>query len=155
MNAASGDRGGITGKATTADLDPELRTILRWTSWGSLLPVVGWVYGIGTLWISSRFSRRDKIIGSLLFPGGWFGATVAVWLIVLHSVEYCWSATGGRVGSSQIVTESGCVAPDLPAALGIPLTLSVLVAAALGPIYLRARASRSGTDCRTVVGVPL
>ena len=68
----------------------ELRTILRWTSWGSLLPVVGWVYGVGTLWTSRRFARRDKIVGSLLFPGGWFGAAIAVWLIARQSDGYCY-----------------------------------------------------------------
>ena len=117
----------------------ELRTILRWTSWGSLLPVVGWVYGVGTLWTSRRFSRRDKVVGSLLFPGGWFGAFVAVGSIVMHSGGYCWTASVGEVGSSELITESGCVAPALPTVIGIPLTLAVLVAAALGPVYLRAR----------------
>jgi len=130
----------VAGRARPTELDPEVRTITRWTTWGSLFPVVGWVYGVGTLLSSNRFSRRDKVVGSLLFPGGWFGAFVAVGLIVGHSVEYCWATSVGRVGSSQFVTESGCVAPDLPPALGIGLTLAVLAAAALGPVYLKARA---------------
>jgi hypothetical protein len=124
------------------DGDREVRTILRWASWGSLIPVIGWVYGIGTLWTSRRFSRRDKIVGSLLFPGGWFGAFATVGVIVMHSDGYCWNATVGEVGSARFVTEAGCVAPDLPTVVGIPLTLAVLVAAALGPVYLRAAARR-------------
>jgi hypothetical protein len=118
----------------------ELRTILRWTSWGSLLPVVGWVYGVGTLWTSRRFARRDKIVGSLLFPGGWFGAAIAVWLIARQSDGYCYETMVWAQGSTEFVTESGCVAPVLPAFVGIPLTVGVLVAAALGPVYLRVRA---------------
>jgi len=140
MNAAHRRGDGVAGQARQADLDPESRTIVRWTSWGSLVPVVGWVYGIGTLWSSNTFSRRDKLAGTLAFPGGWFGAAVAVWLIMLHSVKYCWSTSVGAVGSSSFVTETGCVAPDLPAVVGIPLILAVMLAAALGPVYLRARA---------------
>ncbi len=140
MSAAQRPGERVAGRARQPDLDPESRTIVRWTSWGSLLPVVGWVYGIGTLWGSNGFSLRDKLVGTLAFPGGWFGAVVAVGLIVRHSVEHCWTASIGRIGSSHVVTESGCVAPDLPAIVGIPLILAVMLAAALGPAYLSARA---------------
>ncbi len=84
--------------AGTAERDErELRTILRWTSWGSLLPVVGWVYGVGTLWTSRRFSRRDKVVGSLLFPGGWFGGVRRCRIDrECTPASYCWTASVGR-----------------------------------------------------------
>ena len=134
------DRAASTAPVDGADLDPEVRTILRWTSYGSLLPVLGWVYGIGTLWTSHRFSRRDKLVGFLLFPGGWFGAAVAVWLIARQSDGYCYTSSVRTGDSMRTISESGCVEPALHPAISIPLTLAVLVAAALGPVYLRARA---------------
>jgi hypothetical protein len=37
---------------------------------GVILPVLGWVIGIVLLWISDAWSTRDKLVGTLLFPGG-------------------------------------------------------------------------------------
>ena len=37
---------------------------------GILLPVFGWVVGVVLLWVSDTWSMRDKLIGTLLFPGG-------------------------------------------------------------------------------------
>jgi HAAS domain-containing protein len=37
---------------------------------GILLPVFGWVVGVFLLWISDAWNTRDKLIGTLLFPGG-------------------------------------------------------------------------------------
>ena len=112
---------------------------MRLLTWGSLLPIVGWVYGVLLLWSHDRATMRAKVIGSLLFPGGWFGAFVAVWLIGRQSVGYCWTAAVTAVGSSEQVSESGCVGPDLPPVVGLGLTLAALVAAAIGPAYVRRR----------------
>ncbi|MET0526525.1 MAG: hypothetical protein ABWZ91_17095 [Nocardioides sp.] len=116
--------------------------MIRWTSWGSLLPGLGWVYGVATLWASRRFTYKDKIVGTLLFPGGWFGAWVAVWLIGRKSVGYCWKTSVGQVSSMHFVNDQGCVDPVLPPAIGLTMTGLVLAAAAIGPVYLRARARR-------------
>lgn len=118
--------------------DDALRSIVRWLSWGSLLPVVGWVYGLALMWTSQRLPVRVKVIGSLLFPGGWFGAFVAAWFIAEQSSGYCYEATGGTVGALTSVTDSGCVQLGfLPGWLGLPLTVVVLVAAAMGPVYIQ------------------
>lgn len=120
----------------------EIRRIVRWLSWGSLLPVVGWAYGVAGLWASPRFTRADKVLGSLLFPGGWFGAFVASWWLARASSGYCYDAAGGRVGTES-VRESGCVQlGPLPGWLGLVLTLAVLVAAAIGPVMVRSRGLR-------------
>jgi hypothetical protein len=37
---------------------------------GVLVPVLGWFIGIALLWISDAWSTRDKLVGTLLFPGG-------------------------------------------------------------------------------------
>jgi hypothetical protein len=37
---------------------------------GIILPVLGWLFGVVMLWISSSWRVKDKIIGTLLVPGG-------------------------------------------------------------------------------------
>ena len=127
--------------ACDAREDREARSIVRWLSWGSLVPVLGWVYGIGLMWTSSRFRRRDKVIATVLFPGGWFGAFATVWVIASQSGGYCYRASGGVVGEPASVTESGCMNTGaLPPALGLALALVTLLAAVGGSLYVRARA---------------
>ena len=129
--------------------DEALRSIVRWLSWGSLLPGVGWLYGVALLWASESLPTRVKVVGSLLFPGGWFGAFVAVWILAEQSSGYCYDATGGTVGSLSTVTDSGCVQLGLlPGWLGLPLTILVFVLAAVGPVYVRSRGRRMQTPVR-------
>jgi hypothetical protein len=37
---------------------------------GVLLPIVGWVVGVGLLWVVPGWRVRDKLIGTLVPPGG-------------------------------------------------------------------------------------
>lgn len=37
---------------------------------GVILPVLGWFIGVALLWISDAWSTRDKLVGTLLLPGG-------------------------------------------------------------------------------------
>jgi hypothetical protein len=37
---------------------------------GVILPVVGWFVGVVLLWVSDAWNTRDKLIGTLIFPGG-------------------------------------------------------------------------------------
>jgi hypothetical protein len=37
---------------------------------GLVLPVIGWIVGVVLLWISDVWSTRDKLIGTLVVPGG-------------------------------------------------------------------------------------
>jgi hypothetical protein len=129
--------------------DESLRSIVRWLSWGSLLPGIGWLYGLALLWASESLPTRVKLLGSLLFPGGWFGALLAAWILADQSSGYCYDATGGTVGSGPTVSDSGCVQLGLlPGWLGLPLTILVFVAAAVGPVYVRSRGRRMQTPDR-------
>ena len=61
---AAGLRAGRRARPTGASHDPPVDQL-------GFPPPGGRVgSGVGTLWTSRRFSRRDKIVGSLLFPGG-------------------------------------------------------------------------------------
>jgi uncharacterized membrane protein len=37
---------------------------------GLVIPVLGWIVGVLLLWLSNVWTRRDKVIGTLLPPGG-------------------------------------------------------------------------------------
>lgn len=37
---------------------------------GLLIPVLGWVAGVALLWSSKVWSKRDKLLGTLIVPGG-------------------------------------------------------------------------------------
>lgn len=37
---------------------------------GIVLPVVGWIIGVVLLWASELWTRRDKLIGTFVVPGG-------------------------------------------------------------------------------------
>jgi hypothetical protein len=37
---------------------------------GVVLPVLGWLVGVTLLWISDAWTTRDKVIGTLIVPGG-------------------------------------------------------------------------------------
>jgi len=37
---------------------------------GVVIPVVGWLVGVVLLWVSEAWSARDKLIGTLVVPGG-------------------------------------------------------------------------------------
>ena len=47
---------------------------------GGFLAGAGWLVGVALLWSSRAWTRREKLIGTLLVPGGLAGAIVlAVW----------------------------------------------------------------------------
>ena len=41
---------------------------------GVVLPIVGWIAGVILLWVSPAWTTRDKVIGTLLVPGGLLGS---------------------------------------------------------------------------------
>ena len=57
---------------------------------GIVIPVVGWIVGALLLWVSQAWTLRDKLIGTLLVPGG---LLPAAWFVFAPaSVETCGSA---------------------------------------------------------------
>jgi hypothetical protein len=104
---------------------------------GSLIPVLGWLAGAALLWASSRWTRREKLLGTLVVPGG-PGLLVVFALAV--PTQTCMGATSSD-GSSIAETCSGFAFPPL---IGIPLTLIVLVAPfVVAAVLLRRARSRA------------
>ena len=49
----------------------EVATVWLLLVGGIVLPIVGWVIGVVLLWRSDVWTRNDKLIGTLVLPGGW------------------------------------------------------------------------------------
>lgn len=57
-----------------------------------ILPLVGWFAGVVLLWVSDAWDDRDKLIGTLVLPGGLAGAA---WLMFgLAGTRTCTGGTG-------------------------------------------------------------
>ena len=48
----------------------EIAAVILLPIGGILLPVIGWFIGLVLLWVSDAWNTRDKLLGTLLFPGG-------------------------------------------------------------------------------------
>jgi hypothetical protein len=105
---------------------------------GSLVPVIGWVVGVILLWSSGVWRRSEKLLGTLIVPGG----PGLVLLMALLPGQTCSRGSGGPVGGQTTTTEEVCTGFALPPALGISLMLFVLIAPIVVAIVLinRARA---------------
>lgn len=52
---------------------PELATVLVLLAGGVLVPVIGWLVGVTMLWASPRWRFADKLLATLVWPGGLAG----------------------------------------------------------------------------------
>jgi hypothetical protein len=95
---------------------------------------VGWVVGVVMLWLSDRWTTRDKFVGTFVLPGGLLAVAVA----------------GGAVGttstSTETCTDDGCTSYLNPGSsgtspwLGIGILVLLTVLPILTSIYLARRA---------------
>jgi uncharacterized membrane protein len=119
----------------------EIAAILLISAGSFLVPFVGWIVGVALLWASSRFSRADKLVGTLVPP---FGFLAPFFLLF---------AAGSSGTSGPCVTGSDssgrqfthCTAPvhhGLPAAAGIAIVLALLGAAIYTAVRLSRRVAR-------------
>jgi hypothetical protein len=101
---------------------------------GVIVPVVGWIVGVLLLWTSSVWNTRDKLIGTLVLPGGLlfplgfgFVATVS---------EACHTVVGG---AQSCTTSPGFWGRAFAIAMLVVITLAPIVTS----IYLAQRAQGS------------
>ena len=110
----------------------ELAAILL-LMFGGFIVFVGWIAGVFFLWTSDRWTLRDKLIGTLVIPGGY--ATAAYALIAVSSVQTC----GGQDG--HITCTGG------PTTLGTIGQIALAVFVFVGPLaaafYLTSRARQA------------
>lgn len=118
----------------------EIAAVVLISAGSIFVPVLGWIVGVVLLWSSRRFTRADKLVGSLVPPLGFFAPFFLLFAAGSRSAAPCVSeAVNGRVvGHCTGTTTSH----GLPAAAGIAIVLVLLGAATYTVIRLSRRISR-------------
>jgi hypothetical protein len=114
----------------------EITAVLMLTI-GSFIPLIGWVVGVFLLWSSRRWRTGEKLLGTLVVPGG---PAVVLWLGLLPG-QVCTGTTSQRAGIMQSA-EPYCTGFAFSPWIGLPLLLTALVApfVVAGVLLARARA---------------
>jgi hypothetical protein len=99
---------------------------------GGFLFFVGWIAGLVLLWSSTAWTRREKLVGTLVVPGGF--ALLPVLLVLSVSGGTCTSSSAG-----QQVCSGG--SSELPQVLTGALLLCALVGPILTAVFLSLRAN--------------
>lgn len=74
--------GAVGAVGTTAQRGLEITAILLLTLGSLVLPVLGWAAGAVLLWLSRRFTLIDKVVGTLVVPGGLGGLIIGSALLL-------------------------------------------------------------------------
>jgi uncharacterized membrane protein len=81
-----GDPADIALEAGSSELRPRVRWADAVVPWllllGGFVFVVGWILGVGLLWSSSTWRVREKVLGTLVFPGGLCGSLFGLGMLV-------------------------------------------------------------------------
>ncbi|HET7012704.1 MAG TPA: hypothetical protein VFI65_02265 [Streptosporangiaceae bacterium] len=102
---------------------------------GVVLPVIGWAAGVVLLWLSPRWGLRDKLLGTLVWPGGLLAPIVVFVALAgaaLFTTQACYLSSSGQV----------CTGQSLPSWLAITLSVIAIIASVAGPIWMTARLVR-------------
>jgi uncharacterized membrane protein len=106
---------------------------------GGFLAGIGWVVGVVLLWSSRRWTIADKLLGTLLIPGGLVVPALVVGGALFASAQTC--SNDSVVAGQQPVmqcTSSGGVTP----AVGITVFVLLVAAPILTSVHLIRRARR-------------
>jgi hypothetical protein len=109
----------------------EVATLVLLPIGGLALPVLGWIVGIFLLWVSDAWRTRDKLLGTLLFPGG---LLLPVALGVLAAEAGCGTILTPQLSPRPIA--DACTAPDGTAAWEIALVVLLIVVPLVTTVYL-------------------
>jgi len=112
----------------------DIMTILLLLAGGIVLPLAGWLIGIVKLWKSDTWRFRDKLIGTLVVPGGLM-APVAVAGTGNTSLVTCSEHGGPGIVTAMTCTGGGNTTTELT--LAVTLAAGALLSAAW--LYLMAR----------------
>ena len=108
---------------------------------GIVIPVVGWIIGVVLLWVSDAWSTRDKLIGTLVPPGGFVGAffmwVVAAQQSIAPRCTKVFDAQGQAV--STACSGGGTSVGDV---LLIVLAVALAIAPMVTVVYLATRIRR-------------
>jgi hypothetical protein len=137
---AAADRG------TRAPTQPRLRardaTGLALLLFGALAFGVGWLVGVVLLWTSDRWTTREKLLGTLIWPGGVLAPVYGPLLLGVDGQRCTASEYVGPDGT-VVTTPEICEGLALPQVVGVPL-LVVVVAAPVAVVLLLASRAAPG-----------
>ncbi len=125
----------------------EILTVVLLLVGGIVLPVIGWVVGVVLLWSSPRWGSRDKLLGTLIWPGGLLASVVVLAVLAgaaLFTTQVCYLSSTGNV----------CSGPSLSPWLSIPLAVIAIVASVVGPIWVAIRLVRHARESLVAAAEP-
>jgi hypothetical protein len=107
---------------------------------GVVVPLVGWLVGVVLLWVSTTWNTRDKLIGTLVVPGGLLPAMT----LLVYGGGYSESCGGEIDPATGAVLNEVCTGGRSTVAQVLTISLFVLLLVApLGTTaYLARRMSR-------------
>lgn len=128
----------------------ELAAVLLLTL-GSFIPLLGWAVGAFLLWGARRWTTREKLLGTLVIPGG---PGMVLWLVAFAPGQACGATMEVADDGTVLSTTEVCTGFALPAWLGVLLFIALLVMpfVVAGLLYsqARARAAAEEPDFRPV-----
>lgn len=130
----SGSRPG-SGRAGTFEIVAILFLLLG----GLVFPLLGWIVGVVLVWSSSRWQTKDKVLGTLIWPGGLLAPLAVIFFALAFATvptQVC--SASGRHGQVY----STCTGPAIAPWLGITIVSLALIAAIAGPILMAIRLLR-------------
>lgn len=113
---------------------------------GSVVPVLGWAWGLSLVWNSPMWDRRTKLVATFVVPGGLFGAFLGIRLLADWTEVTCSKTAGGTlsdldgVPTSVSETPLTCTNSVLPGWIGLAIAIALVVAAIAGPAYVYSKA---------------
>jgi hypothetical protein len=125
------------GTAASEDLREKLALVLLLFGW--ILGGLGWPAGVALLWLSPRWSDREKVLGTLVLPGGLLAAFFLAFFSLTGAIggTLCAADDGGSIGvvTAGDIYDSGAL-PDTCASgpLAHPLLFLALAIAVLAPL---------------------
>jgi hypothetical protein len=104
---------------------------------GGFMAGVGWIVGVVLLWSSHAWTTREKLIGTLVVPGGLFGALLLAARMISGATK-CLQTAGGVAGETATRCSGG--SSTAVNVLGIAAFALLLLAPIGTAIYLSSRA---------------
>jgi uncharacterized membrane protein len=109
-----------------------------------VLPVVGWLVGVLLLWTSRLWTTREKVLGTVLVPGGPATALLTMGAFAVVTAESCTTVRVGDAVEPATTCTGGVGVPGWLLLLGLLLAAAAPVAVGV-VLYRRARERVSGT----------
>jgi hypothetical protein len=110
---------------------------------GVVVPLIGWIAGVVLLWISDAWTNREKLLGTLVVPGG----LMVPALLLLLPGRVC-----GQVVHDGVVRTIGCTGPAGVAQAALIAAFAVSVIAPIATVvFLATRARRRPSPVAAVL----